>query len=122
MPWLEFGMGVETSDHIRTQWLLNQYFGRVDDLAHDDELRQRYQRAGIDAVFLSWSILDPAVEPRRVYRRKESPSDWGDDDSQNGLYVEASFPDRPELTKDELDEYLGREARRVMESWRRLKA
>jgi hypothetical protein len=117
MAWLAWGVGFELSDVGRRTGLQQEYLRLVDDLAYDEELRQRYGRSGVDAMLLTYAITDPRTPRRRVHRRRTSPSEWGATGA-GGMIVHLSFPDRPELGLEALDAYLAVEIRRVLEDSR----
>lgn len=120
-PWLVWGRGFEVRDRARSDELQLAYFARVDDLVYDEVLHDRYRRSGVDAVFFSYSITNATVPSRIAPRRKINPSEWGDDESATGLYVEASFPDQPGMSPNELDTWLAEQIRAVLEAWRKLR-
>jgi hypothetical protein len=59
MAWLAWGVGFELSDVGRRTGLQQEYLRLVDDLAYDEELRQRYGRSGVDAMLVTYAITDP---------------------------------------------------------------
>jgi hypothetical protein len=117
-PWIMFGGGYGTDSGRRNQELIDARLHGHYDALFDEELRDRYKRSGIDAVFFVWSIVDPK-EPARRYFRRRKPSSWGGQ-GEHGLHVEGDFPDEG-LIGDELNVWLGNNVREVMRSWKHLK-
>lgn len=120
VAWIHFGAGYGTTDSTRNEQLMASPSSGNYDIVLDHELRDRFQRSGVDEVFFVWSIVDSDEQPRRSLRRR-NPASWGGD-SASGLYVEADFPDDPSRPiGPDLERWLSCHIREVLLSWKQLK-
>lgn len=120
-PWLTLSFEWKLSNPDRIQKLAYRTDHAATEAVEDDEqLWTRYRRAGVDAVQVALTLVDPGAHLPPDNHRPAPPSQWGAKGYTTGLIIEASRWDRPALNEDEFDAWLAIEIRGLLESWRRL--